>query len=75
MLWSVPPDESFAFVDAYVAQRPLRPGAAERLSIYALCDRMVLWEYGTRNHLWFGEGDTLRGTAQPVVERARKAAG
>jgi hygromycin-B 7''-O-kinase len=71
MLWQVhSSEEREAFVDAYAALRPLRPGAAQRLALYALADWLVVWEYGKRNDLWFGDV-SFTETAQPIVTTAR----
>ena len=72
MLWMTNRDERNAFTDAYVAARPLRDGAAERLAIYAVSDWMCIWEYGAR-HGWF-EGSTFLDRAVPIVRNARAVA-
>ena len=56
-----------AFVGAYVAARPPRAGFAERLALYIVADRRILWEYGQRNHIWFKDGVTLREFAEPYT--------
>lgn len=56
-----------AFIDAYAAERPFRPGARERLALYTLHDRIVHWEYGQRNKVWFPEGMCLRDWAEQFV--------
>lgn len=53
-----------AFVSAYAAARPPRDGFAERLALYIVADRLILWEYGQRNHIWFKEGLTFREFAE-----------
>jgi hygromycin-B 7''-O-kinase len=71
MLWTVKTDdERRAFVDAYTTARPFRPGSAERLALYSLCDWMVIWEYGKRVGGWF-EGTGFVESAKPIVDRAR----
>ena len=55
------------FLDAYQSRRPLRPGSADRLSLYALADSIAFWEYGQRNRLWFREGMCLRDYAERFV--------
>ena len=57
-----------AFVEAYTARRPLRPGYQERLALYMLTDRLIFWEYGQRNGMWFKPGMTLRAWAERDVE-------
>jgi aminoglycoside phosphotransferase (APT) family kinase protein len=44
-----------AFLTAYREQCPFRPGYAERFRFYMLIDRLILWEYGRRNRVWFAE--------------------
>jgi hypothetical protein len=71
MLWTARGDaERQAFVDAYVAHRPLRPGASERLALYALSDWLVIWEYGRRHAIWF-EDATFVESVRPIIANAR----
>jgi aminoglycoside phosphotransferase (APT) family kinase protein len=49
-----------AFLDGYRAKRTLRPEFEQRFVLYMALDRMVIWEYGQRNGLWFQKGATLR---------------
>ena len=56
-----------AFVGAYAAARPPRSGFAERMALYVLVDRLIIWEYGQRNNIWFKKGMTLRDFAEPFV--------
>ncbi len=71
MLWTARNDEQrAAFVDAYVAHHPLRPGASERLALYALSDWLVIWEYGRRHSVWF-EDTTFMESIDPVIKNAR----
>ncbi len=62
------PDVLRAFLGAYAQLKPPRAGFAERMRLYLLCDRLIIWEYGQRNHVWFKEGMTLREWAEPQVE-------
>lgn len=66
--------ERQAFVDAYTAHRPLRPGAAHRLALYALADSLIVWEYGRRNRVWFDEAATFAAIAQPTITAAKAIA-
>jgi hygromycin-B 7''-O-kinase len=59
-----------AFVDAYAAGRPARPGSAERLALYILHDRLIIWEYGQRHGIWFEPGVPFRQFAQRFVDMA-----
>jgi aminoglycoside phosphotransferase (APT) family kinase protein len=71
MLWSVDNDEQRkAFVDAYTADQAFRPGAADRLTLYALSDWLVVWEYGHRMASWF-EDTTFMERVQPIIKNAR----
>lgn len=59
-----------AFVDAYTADRPPRPGFAARLALYILHDRLIIWEYGQRNGIWFKPGVSFREFAGRFVDLA-----
>ncbi|MDP9237844.1 MAG: aminoglycoside phosphotransferase family protein [Chloroflexota bacterium] len=59
-----------AFIDAYMAGRPARPGVAERLALYILHDRLIIWEYGQRHGILFEPGVTFRQFAQRFVDLA-----
>ncbi len=73
MLWNLRSDDQRkAFLDAYKAHLPLRPGASDRLAIYALSDWMVIWEYGKRVGVWFEDANFM-DTVQPIVRNARAA--
>ncbi len=61
------PDVLRAFIDGYAAQRPLREQFADRIALYVLADRLIFWEYGQRNKIWFKPGVTLRAFAGPFV--------
>jgi aminoglycoside phosphotransferase (APT) family kinase protein len=74
MLWRVGHDERQAFVGAYAAHHPFRPGAGERLAIYALADWLVIWEYARRTGSWFEDEATFVETGRPIVDRARAVA-
>jgi aminoglycoside phosphotransferase (APT) family kinase protein len=56
-----------AFVDGYLTKRTLRPGFEQRFVLYMALDRMIIWEYGQRNNLWFQEGTTLQDWAEPFT--------
>jgi len=64
-----------AFCGAYAATRPPRAGFAERLALYIVTDRLILWEYGQRNRVWFTPGMAFRAWAERFVEIAERAAG
>ncbi len=64
-------DEREAFVEAYTEDHPLRPGAGDRLALYALVDHLRVWEFGRRFGAIFDEDASFVGTANPVIERAR----
>ncbi len=57
MLWQFNRAQREAFVAAYKAHHPLRPGASDRLALYALSDWMVIWEYGKRVGQWFDDAN------------------
>jgi aminoglycoside phosphotransferase (APT) family kinase protein len=62
------PEVLRAYVEAQSRGRPRAAGFRERMRLYILCDRLVIWEYGQRNKIWFREGVTLREWAEPFVE-------
>ena len=59
-----------AFVDGYTGVRPLRTDAARRQALYVLHDRLIFWEYGQRNSIWFKPGVTFRQFAERFVAQA-----
>jgi aminoglycoside phosphotransferase (APT) family kinase protein len=61
------PEIAFTFLDAYANVRGLRPGFIERFRLYLLVDRLIIWEYGQRNGIWFKPGLTFRDYAEPGV--------
>jgi aminoglycoside phosphotransferase (APT) family kinase protein len=53
-----------AFLDAYLAARPARPGFTRRATTYLLLDRALLWEFFQRNGLrWWPETWTFHDWA------------
>lgn len=62
-----------SFVAAYVAERPWRRGAGDRLSLYALADLLFMWRVSRSGANWFGDASFIEAAA-PVIERARLAA-
>ena len=63
------------FVDAYRSRRPLRPGAGERFRLYTLRDRLILWNYGKRHGLWFGEEASFAGFVRYFMDAEPYGAG
>jgi aminoglycoside phosphotransferase (APT) family kinase protein len=53
-----------AFLDAYRARRPLRPGARERFRFFMLIDRLIIWSFGKRTQSWFGPEARFRDFAR-----------
>jgi aminoglycoside phosphotransferase (APT) family kinase protein len=64
-------DRVAPFTAAYRAVHPLRAGFAERYRIYQLVDRLVYWQYGQKNRVWFPEGLRFRRFAERFVEGLR----
>lgn len=60
-------DLAQAYLDAYASARGLRPGFDERFRLYLVADRLILWEYGQRNGIWFPCGLGFREWAEPGV--------
>jgi hygromycin-B 7''-O-kinase len=61
------------FVATYVSEQPLRAGAGDRLSLYALADLLFMWEVSQRITNWFGDA-SFNDTAKPIIDNARMAA-
>jgi hygromycin-B 7''-O-kinase len=59
-----------AFLRSYFARRPPRPGLQVRFGVYTLLERLLIWEYGQRNRIWFDAGTMLREWAEPFTSRA-----
>lgn len=58
------------FVDGYAVRHPLREGFDLRMPLYVLRDRLILWEYGQRNKIWFKEEMSFRAWAEPFTQIA-----
>jgi aminoglycoside phosphotransferase (APT) family kinase protein len=56
-----------AFLAGYRARRDLRQGWEDRFPVYMLMDRLIIWQYGQRNGLWFEEGASFRSWAEPYT--------
>lgn len=70
MLRSVESDEQrTAFVGAYTRSRPLRPGAAERLTLYALADWLVAWHDRRRAGIALDDASFV-DAVRPILETA-----
>lgn len=65
-----------AFLRAYVARRPPRPRFADRLAVYVLAERVIVWEYGQRHAElgWWDPQLTFRAWAEPYLEMSRSLA-
>lgn len=57
-----------AFLDAYRARIPLRPGARERFRLFMLIDRLIIFGFGRRVQKWFSEADRFRDFARFFVD-------
>ncbi len=47
------PDTGATFLTAYRSVHPERPGFGERFPLFMLWERLLIWEYGQRNRVWF----------------------
>jgi aminoglycoside phosphotransferase (APT) family kinase protein len=56
-----------AFVGAYLARRPPRPGFAQRFAAYLIRDRLVIWWYGQEHRCWFPPELGLREWLEPQL--------
>lgn len=58
-----------AFVQTYLRRRPAAPGLLERLRLYTLYDRMLIWDYFVANQgAWPVPGETLRSWAGRAID-------
>jgi aminoglycoside phosphotransferase (APT) family kinase protein len=59
-----------AFVQTYLARRSPRPGFNERLRLYMLADRLIIWEYGQRHPElgWWKTRLSLRQYVEPYLD-------
>ncbi|CAN5709837.1 hypothetical protein BH10CHL1_BH10CHL1_28040 [soil metagenome] len=61
-----------AFGMAYLDNRLVRPGFAERYKLFMVRDRLIVWEYGTRpGNDWFPEGQSFRDYAERYTVSCR----
>ena len=74
MLWQLDKTQRRTFVDEYLAGETFRPGAADRLALYAVCDWLVIWEYGCRVGGWF-EDASFTERAAKIVRNAQAIGG
>lgn len=56
------------FLERYHERHPLRRGCTARFNVYMLMDRLILWEYGRRNDLWFDADSTFSDFLRPSLE-------
>jgi len=56
-----------AFLGGYFEGRKARPGLHARLSTYIVSDRLIFWEYGKRNKVWFENEPSFRRWAEPFL--------
>lgn len=61
------PDSTRLFLGAYRSVHPERDGFSERFPVYMLWDRLHIWEYGQRNHIWFDASVTMRQWIEPFT--------
>jgi aminoglycoside phosphotransferase (APT) family kinase protein len=62
--------ERAAFIAAYSNEHPFRPGAGDRLSLYALADLLFMWEVSQQFTGWFA-GSTFVETVAPFLDLLR----
>jgi aminoglycoside phosphotransferase (APT) family kinase protein len=55
------PSLSREFIQAYIRQKPPRPGFAERFAVYMLLDRLIIWEFALRHNAnWWDQRLSLQ---------------
>jgi aminoglycoside phosphotransferase (APT) family kinase protein len=74
MLWQFDREQREAFVDEYHEGEGFRPGAKDRLALYAICDWLVIWEYGSRIAGWFEDASFIE-RAVKIVRNAQAIGG
>lgn len=59
-----------AFLQAYTVKCPPRPGLIERLRVYLLAERLIVWEYGQRHPElgWWDAPLSLREYVEPYLD-------
>lgn len=64
------PELARTFVQSYIAACPPRPGFSDRLRVYLLADRLILWAYGQRHPEmgWWESPRTLREYVEPYLD-------
>lgn len=55
------------FIEGYRSIQPERDGFRERFPVYMLLDRLLIWEYGQRNGVWFEPGLSMRDWIEPFT--------
>jgi len=60
-------DAARTFITAYRVRCPFRSGYKERFRIYMLIDRMILWQYGRQNKIWFPKNAVFRDFAKRFI--------
>ncbi len=61
-------DEHRPLMEAYRAVHPAVDGFEERLPVFMVSERLLVWGYGQRNKVWFPEGLTLRRWLEPFLD-------
>ncbi len=63
-----------AFIGAYLARKPPRPGFAQRFPVYLLHDCLIIWAYCVRhNDIWWPADMTLRRWVEETLAALRAA--
>ena len=58
------------YVSNYLKQRQIRPGFKERLPVYILLDRMIIWEWAQRTkRVWWDKALTLKQWSEPYINK------
>ena len=61
------PETAGPFIEGYRSIQPEREGSRERFPAYMLLDRLLIWEYGQRNRVWFEAGVSMREWIEPFT--------
>jgi len=58
------------YLNTYLERKQIHPGFKERLPVYVMLDRMIIWEWSQRNkNVWWDKTLTLRQWGEPFVTK------
>jgi aminoglycoside phosphotransferase (APT) family kinase protein len=63
-------DGEESFMAMYRAVHPASPAFEERFPAFVLWERLLIWQYGQRNRVWFPSDLILRSWVEPYLRKA-----